>query len=70
MGRIVAGKLQPLLQTQAVIGRQVPGFSDPLEITGETSGCPEERVITLTKILIIWRPECAELVITVSQTAQ
>ena len=45
MGRIVAGKLQPLLQTQAVIGRHVPGLSDPLEITGETSGCPEETVI-------------------------
>ena len=50
MGRIVAGKLHPLFQTKAVVGRHIPGLSDPLEITGETFRCPDVTVILLINI--------------------
>ena len=43
MGRIGAGKLHPLLQTQAVVGRHIPGLSDPLKITGKSFRSPEKR---------------------------
>ena len=44
MGRVVAGKLHPLLQTQTVVGRHIPGLPDPLEITGKTFRRPGETL--------------------------
>ena len=71
MGRVVAGKLHPLLQTQTVVGRHIPGLPDPLEITGKTFRRPGETVILVMNIIYLsTSPECAELVVTVSQAAQ